>query len=242
MRHVDGDYVRGFNVRHRRVGWLWQGRYKAIVAEDGRYFSECSRYIHLNPNRAKMTRPAERYRWSSYRNYVGGPKAVQWVETGATLREFGGDRAKYRAFVEAGKGEKAVSPFERATAGLVLGGEEFLAWVRKQVKGRADTPDEPTLRELRRTERALPELVEAAVAKVFGSERPARKGRLLLYAQWLHSRLRPAEIARRYGRTRGAVTMAARHVEEECRRDTCLRADPYPQVWLLGTVHPKSSS
>ena len=26
MRHINGDYVRGFNVRHRRVGHLWQGR------------------------------------------------------------------------------------------------------------------------------------------------------------------------------------------------------------------------
>lgn len=49
MRHVNGDYVRRFNVRHRRVGHLWQGRYKAILVEEGKYLRECSRYIHRNP-------------------------------------------------------------------------------------------------------------------------------------------------------------------------------------------------
>ena len=66
-RHIGGDYARRFNARHRRVGHLFQGRYKAILVEDGDYLMECSRYIHLNQissllNRAKLTRPAERYR------------------------------------------------------------------------------------------------------------------------------------------------------------------------------------
>ena len=66
-------------------------RYKAILVQEGEYFLECSRYIHLNPNRSRLTRPAERYRWSSYRNYVlGGPVCVDWVTTGRTLEEFGG--------------------------------------------------------------------------------------------------------------------------------------------------------
>lgn len=224
MRHVNGDYVRGFNVRHRRVGWLWQGRYKAIVVENAAYLKECSRYIHLNPNRAKMARPAERYRWSSYRNYVGGPKAAPWVETKAVLGEFGGDRGEYRTYVEAGKGEKQVSPFERAVAGLVLGGEEFVGWVRNRLKGKADTRDEPQVQKIRRTEGARPEQVEAACHEVFATERPVRKRRLLLYVQRLHSRLRPAEIARRYGRTRGAVTQATRSLETEARRDPALAA------------------
>ncbi len=47
-----------FNRRHRRVGSLWQGPYKAVLVEDGDYFLECSRYIHLNPSRANLAGPA----------------------------------------------------------------------------------------------------------------------------------------------------------------------------------------
>ena len=236
MRHVNGDYVRRFNVHHGRVGHLWQGRYKAILVEEGDYLRECSRYIHLNPNRAKLTRPAERYRWSSYRSYVGGRAVVPWVDTRLILSGFGGDRRKYRAYVEAGKGERQISPFTRAIAGLVLGGEEYAAQIRKSLQGREVTPeDEPSLARLRRSGGAQPEVVERAVEQVFGNEvGSARKGRLLLYAQRQHSRMRPAEIARRYGRTRAAVTMAAKALDAEAQQDEELRASLASLAEVLG--------
>jgi putative transposase len=219
MRHVNGDYVRVFNHRHRRVGVLWQGRYKAILVEDASYLKECSRYIHLNPNRAKLTRPAERYRWSSYRNYVGGPSVAPFVEIGVVLGEFGGDRARYRRYVEAGKGEKLVSPFDRAVAGLVLGGEDFVARIRKRVGRLADKGDQPTLRRMKRLGKSEPERVEAAVQRIFADVGRARRGRLLLWAQREHSRLRPSEIARRYRRRHTAVAMAWKAVNIQREKD-----------------------
>ncbi len=234
MRHVNGDYVRRFNVRHRRVGKLWQGRYKAILVEEGNYLRECSRYIHLNPNRAKMTRPAERYRWSSYRNYVGGRAVASWVETGLVLAGFEGGQQDYRAYVEAGKGERQISPFERAVAGLVLGGEEFVASVREMLAERRASEDEPSIAAVRRTARAQPERVEAAVQQVFGGERPARRRRLLLYAQRRYSWLRPAEIARRYGRTRAAVALATRDLDAEAKENPDLSAGLQTLAQVLG--------
>ena len=224
MRHVNGDYVRRFNVRHRRVGHLWQGRYKAILVEEGTYLMECSRYIHLNPNRAKMTRPAQGYRWSSYRNYVVGRTVAPWVETRLVLAGCRGDRRQYQAYVEAGKGEKQISPFERAVAGLALGGEEFLARLLKRVQGRKTSVDEPSLARLQRLGRADPALVEEAVEQVFALERPVRQQRLLLFAQRLHSRLRPSEIARRYDRTPAAVTLAVRALSAEAKENRELAA------------------
>ena len=48
LRHLDGVYTQGFNKRHKRVGPLFQGRYKAILMEKEAYGVELSRYIHLN--------------------------------------------------------------------------------------------------------------------------------------------------------------------------------------------------
>ncbi len=217
------------------MGHLWQGRYKAILVEEGEYLRECSRYIHLNPNRAKITRPAERYRWSSYRSYVGGRAVMPWVQTRLVMAGFGGDRQKYRAYVEAGKGEKQISPFTRAVAGLVLGGEDFVARIRKMVQAREANEDEPALTQLRRLAWADPEQVEQAVERVFGNQiGPARKRRLLLYAQRKHSRLRSAEIARRYGRTRAAVTMAAKALAAEAKENRDLAAGSASLAEQLG--------
>jgi hypothetical protein len=64
------------------------------------------------------------------------------VSTARTLAHFGGSRSRrrqaqqqqaqqrYRALVEAGRGERPVSSFERAFAGLVLGGEAFVVGCR----------------------------------------------------------------------------------------------------------------
>ena len=191
MRHVDGDYVRHFNFRHKRVGALWQGRYKAILVQDASYLLECSRYIHLNPNRAKITRPAERYRWSSYRNYVGGLSAVPWIETDLVLRELGGSSEQYRRYVEAGKGERLISPFERAIAGMVLGTEEFVRHIGRIVKAKEDHGDQPALRALRRECTADPHTVEELVERLFSDSGRARRRRLQLFALRKYSKLRP---------------------------------------------------
>ena len=147
-----------------------------------------------------------------------------WVETSLVLADFGADAAKYRGYVEAGQGERQISPFERAVAGLVLGGEAFVKRVMDLLEGREASAEEPALRELRRQAKADPQLVEKLVEQVFGSERPARKRRLLLYAQRLHSTLRPSEIARRYGRTPAAVTAATRAMETEATKNQALAA------------------
>jgi len=215
LRHVNGDHARRFNARHRRVGHLWQGRYKAILVEEGDYLHQCSRYIHLNPSRAKLARSAAHYRWSSYRNYLGGSAVVPWVNTGVVLDGFGASPQRYRAYVESGRAKKEATPFSRAHAGLALGGEAFVARVRAMVHERPDDADEPCMSALRRLGRPDPDRVEEAVERIFSAARPARQRLLKMHALRLHSGLRPAEIAQRFNRGRSTVTMATQRLAAE---------------------------
>lgn len=122
MRYVNAGHGRRYNDRHGRLGHQWQRRYKAILVDDGEYPLECSGYIHLNPNHGSgLTRPAERYRLSIYRDYVGGPSVCDLAERPRMLGHFAGDRLRYRRYVEAGRGERPVSPFEGVIAGLAAG-------------------------------------------------------------------------------------------------------------------------
>ena len=54
MRQLNGEYTQGFNRRHALVGHLFQGRYKAILVQKDSYLLELTRYIVLNPLRARM--------------------------------------------------------------------------------------------------------------------------------------------------------------------------------------------
>ena len=97
----------------------------------------------------------------------------------------------------------------------MLGSEAFAGRIREMLKGRPDPGDQPSLREIRRLERATPAEVEGAVAAIFPEAGPARRMRLLLYAHMRHSNLRTMKIARLYGRTHGAVFLAVRDLEAE---------------------------
>ena len=53
-------YVQYFNHTYKRVGTLWEGRYKATLIDSEFYALYCYRYIELNPLQADMVeRPAE---------------------------------------------------------------------------------------------------------------------------------------------------------------------------------------
>ena len=113
-----------------------------------------------------------------------------------------------------------MSPFERAVAGLVLGGETFVKRIREwALKRKGGVPEEqPSLKGLARSARPSSETVEREVQRVFPGVGCARKKRLKMYALRVYGGQRPTEIARRHGRTHGAVCLACRDLTAEARR------------------------
>ena len=64
MRQLNGLYTHKFNNRYKENGHLFQGRYKAIIVQKESYLLELSRYVVLNPVRAKMVALPEDWAWS----------------------------------------------------------------------------------------------------------------------------------------------------------------------------------
>ncbi len=64
-------YTRIVNKRERWTGYLWQGRF-ASFPMDGDYFVSASRYVGLNPVRAKLTAQAREWPWSSVNAHLRG--------------------------------------------------------------------------------------------------------------------------------------------------------------------------
>ncbi|KKB44081.1 hypothetical protein QY96_03707 [Bacillus thermotolerans] len=65
MKMLNSRYAIYFNKRHRVVGHLFQGRYKAEFIDSIYYFLKVSKYIHLNPVEAGLAARAQDYLWSS---------------------------------------------------------------------------------------------------------------------------------------------------------------------------------
>jgi putative transposase len=136
MQRVLTSYSQYHNRKYKKIGHVFQGRYKSILCQTDRYLGELVRYIHLNPVRAKMVKRPERYQYSGHRTYIGLDTSGL-VDAEPVLRHFGGTKKRavevYSRFVEASLGEPSQDNYYRATEGRMLGGEEFLDEIRHRV-------------------------------------------------------------------------------------------------------------
>lgn len=90
MRRLMSGYANSFNRRHNRQGYLFQNRFKSILCEEGPYFLELVRYIHLNPVRAGMVQSVsdlKDYSWTGHPPLVG-LKGPSWKNTKDVLALF----------------------------------------------------------------------------------------------------------------------------------------------------------
>jgi len=67
IQNVSFRYTRHINKRKKRIGHLFQGRYKALLIDAETYLLELVRYIHLNPVRAGIVHKPDEYPWSGHR-------------------------------------------------------------------------------------------------------------------------------------------------------------------------------
>ncbi|MEY5029466.1 MAG: hypothetical protein RLZ63_1781 [Pseudomonadota bacterium] len=149
MQAVGRAYVRYFNLRHKRTGTLWEGRYRSTLIESERYLLACMVYIDLNPVRAGMVGRPEDFRWSSYRHSIGQlgdklvtPHALYWALGNTPFAR----EAAYAALVQTGLSDRQSSELtQSALSGWALGSEAFVRELgqgtsRRLVRGKAGRP------------------------------------------------------------------------------------------------------
>ena len=162
MRQFNITYTSYFNRRHKRVGHLYQGRYKSIVVDKDEYLSVLSRYIHLNPIRTKQVKGKAgeekieilmNYNWSSLPGYITKGKKEKIIDYEKVLDEYGGDNAKGRKAYEKRIKEDIAQGLEirdKIIGQSIIGGEEFIEWIKEKfIKGERDR-ECPPLRDLQR--------------------------------------------------------------------------------------------
>lgn len=145
MRQLNGVYTQTFNRRHRRVGHVLQGRFKAILVEKDSYLLELCRYIVLNPVRAKMVKQPKHYAWSSYRATAGLSNPPAFLTREWLLSQFGRQHraaeSRYRRFVAEGGGQ--TSPWGKLTGQILLGSEVFVKKMASKLKAAETLPEIP---------------------------------------------------------------------------------------------------
>ena len=100
LRLFENSYTRYFNTKHKRIGPLLQGPFKAVTIESDSQLLHVTRYIHLNPFSSKLvdtTEKLERYPWSSYPSYLKTGRSQSFINNEIILDQF--KNQSYRTFV-----------------------------------------------------------------------------------------------------------------------------------------------
>lgn len=138
MQWLQSTYANRFNRFRGERGHVFQGRYQAILVEDGAHLGAVAHYIHLNPVRAGLVsaREASDYPWSSL-HFLAKPKARPgwlWLEdaliAAGSLPDTAGGHTAYLEFLawlhEDEPAQKAFA-FDRMCGGWAMGSKDFKA-------------------------------------------------------------------------------------------------------------------
>lgn len=225
MRHIIGAYTTYFNIKRKRAGHLFQGRYKSVLVEADEYAAELTRYVHLNPVKAGITTKADDYQWSSYRAYIGMASMPEWLKTEFILGSFGkteaASRKNYRDFVEKLDIEAYESPLTSAVWGAVLGSSEFIEEITEtHLNERGADKDIPALRHFS-DKPPLEEIIELAREEMKNNEKMGRQVSMYLCHKYSGAPLK--EIAVKFDVGVTAIGEATKRIQKKMEEDKALQ-------------------
>lgn len=129
MQNLSFRYTRCFNSKQKRVGHLFQGRFKVLLVDEESYLLELVRYTHLNPVRAGMVNKLSEYQWSSHAAYLGY-EVLPWLACETVLSRFSSQlhraRDRYVEFIADAMEESHRPEFHSGVADArVIGCDDF---------------------------------------------------------------------------------------------------------------------
>lgn len=135
MQSLGRRYVQYINRKYKRTGTLWEGRFKSSLVSKDEYLLACSRYIELNPIRAKMVKDPKDYPWSSFGFKVEGKSDdlldhdTIYLSLGKTEKE---RRLNYKEWFLRSISDEESNLIRSATQkGGIVGNKEFIDKITK---------------------------------------------------------------------------------------------------------------
>ena len=232
MQNINTSYTVYINRKYQRSGHLLQGRFKGIIVDKDRYLIALSRYIHLNPVRAKLARNPLDYPWTSYGGFIHQRAEDSLVETAETLSYFSKHRDKairaYREFVETDEGRHE-NPFAGMEEGLLLGGGAFRAKVLRRIEKIKADDEIPQTKRLQT--RVSIDVVLKACQLFYGKNRKPLVERLkgnegrqvAIYLAKMLSGAKGKQIGQTFGIKGPAVSDAIKRMEGRLDKEAQLR-------------------
>ncbi|MCH7590354.1 transposase [PVC group bacterium] len=230
MHYINGSYTTYLNIKRRKSGHLFQGRYKSIVVDRDEYLKELTRYIHLNPVRAKIVKRPEQYLWSSYQAYVSRSHK-SFIAKDRLRQYFNLSPSNYRMFVEQYNGE-GEDYSAKIYAGFILGGNQFIKETlnligdqinRKNISYKDDLEEQWSMDDILGL---IAERHKVDIQDLCDGKRKRLWARgLAVYALQRYTGYGNQEIGARFRMSESGVSKMVKSVEERIKKDRGIRGE-----------------
>jgi len=131
MQKLEGEFAEYYNIRKRRSGAFWQGRYWCTMIDNERYLWDCMKYIDLNMVRVgAVTHPSE-WDWCGYRELVAERKRYTFLDLEEVLKRYSKPnleefRENYRYSINQAIESKQLDREPLWTENIAIGSESFV--------------------------------------------------------------------------------------------------------------------
>jgi len=99
MRQLNMNYSIYFNKKNKRVGHLWQGRFKSWYVTDDAYLYTLMCYIEQNPLKAHMVKDIKEYPYSSYHYFLEYKNIPECLQNAWVVQNHKNDKEAIEAFL-----------------------------------------------------------------------------------------------------------------------------------------------
>lgn len=147
MQKLEGEFAEYYNIRKRRSGAFWSGRYHATLVEGGDHLWNCLKYVDLNMVRAGVVSHPREWEWCGYHEVVGNRKRYRLTARQKLLDLLGGClgdslAANYEQVIQEAiaTGELERNPIW--TESIAVGGDSFVNGIEAQTRNRVQLTKE----------------------------------------------------------------------------------------------------
>ncbi|MEE8423883.1 MAG: transposase [Thermodesulfobacteriota bacterium] len=224
MHSLNTAYTVYYNLKHKKIGHLFQGRYKSIVVDEQNYFLELTRYIHLNPVKARIVEKPEDYQWSSYKCYLN-KKGDVCIDKHEIKKYMTMGPKAYENFIISSIGEKE-TVFNDLYAGFLLGSVGFVKGKLAELKEQVENKDISYKGKLNNNIK-IDDVVGIIARKykiekedIYNSfKKPSKEKKIVLYLLKRITGMTNADIGKAFGISYSAVSKAYSGIARESKEN-----------------------
>ena len=141
MQKLEGEFAEYYNIRKRRSGAFWGGRYHCTMIDGGQHLRNCMRYIDLNMVRAGVVEHPAEWPWCGFPELTGLRRRYRLLDREQVLMLYGGRdpadfASKYGSAIAERLRRGALQRQPMWTESIAVGSESFVRQIEEQTDRR----------------------------------------------------------------------------------------------------------